>query len=224
MPTLSKRLLKIASFINKGERVADIGTDHGYLPIYLRAEDISPAVLACDIKEQPLSVAKKNVALFGADGIDFRLCDGLSAINADEVDAVIIAGMGGELICEIIKACPWAKNSRKHFILQPMNSPEVLREFLYKNGFSITAESATTDAGRVYTVLNVLAEEDKITRDESFFFTGLLDPKKEDDRLLLEKQYKRLNSCALELKGLGDGERFSYYNNAADFIKKLLQQ
>lgn len=224
MPLSNKRLLKIASFIKKGERVADIGTDHGYLPIYLRKEGISPAVLACDIKESPLAVAKKNVALSNTDGIDFRLCDGLSGIAAEEVDAIIIAGMGGELICEIIKACPWAKGSRKHFILQPMNSPEAVREFLYKNGYKITAESATTDAGRVYTVLDVLAQEDTEKREEAFFFTGLLDPKKEDDCLLLQKQYKRLNSCALELERLDNNERFSYYNNAAQFIKKLLEQ
>ncbi|MBR6693593.1 MAG: SAM-dependent methyltransferase [Clostridia bacterium] len=222
MPNLNNRLLKIASLINQGERVADIGTDHAYLPIYLRQSGISPLVLACDIGEGPLACAKKNVALSGIDGVDFRLCDGLLGIETHEVDAVVIAGMGGELIANIL-ASSWAEGSEKHFLLQPMNSPEYLREYLYKNGFTITGETAVFDAGRVYTVLDVLAKPDSEKREDSFFFLGLLDPKNDCDRLFLEKQYKRLRGCADELSATDNREQYLYYFNAARYIFEALE-
>lgn len=222
MPTLSLRLAKIASFIKKGERVADIGTDHGYLPIYLRRENISPAVLACDIRMSPLSVAMKNVTLSNTDGVAFRLCDGLEGIEKNEVDTIVIAGMGGELICDILSRCGWARSSGKHFILQPMNSPEIVREFLYKNGYSLCAEAAVADGGRIYTVMDVLATPDSTARDEEFFFTGLLNPEKECDREMLAKQYSRLLGCLEGLKSLEDKSQYDYYLRAADYIKAKL--
>ena len=221
MPTISERLFKIASFINMGERVADIGTDHGYLAIYLRQNGISPRVLACDINAGPLSVAENNVALAGVDGIAFRLSDGLEKIGPDEVDAAIIAGMGGELIASILSAS-WARESGKHFVLQPMNSPEFLREYLYKNGYTILHECAVSDAGRVYTIMDVLAKPDEIKRDEAFFFLGLLDNKNETDRLFLSKQYKRLKGCADDLEKTKNSERQAYYSFAAHAISDYL--
>ena len=86
MPVLSERLKKIAQFIRKGHRVADIGTDHAYLPIYLRESGLCPFVIASDIRVSPLNSAMKNVKKAGADGIDFRLCDGLLGIEKDEID------------------------------------------------------------------------------------------------------------------------------------------
>ncbi len=222
MPNLSSRLLKIASFIKKGERIADIGTDHGYLPIYLRQSGISPAVLACDINEQPLSVAKKNVTLSNTDGVAFRLCDGLTGLHPDDADAFIIAGMGGELIADILERSGWSEDCGKHFILQPMNSPEFLRRYLYTHGYTVTGESAVSDAGRVYTVLDVVAKKDTEARGEGYFFTGLLDPKSEADRLLLEKQYERLHSCADSLFNTDKQEEYTYYKNAARHIKDIL--
>ncbi len=224
MPSLSSRLLKIASFIKKGERIADIGTDHGYLPIYLRQEDICPSVLACDIKMSPLSVAMKNVTLSKTDGVAFRLCDGLEGIEKDEIDAAVIAGMGGELICDILSRCNWAKDSGKHFILQPMNSPETVREFLYKNGYTLNSESAVRDAGRVYTVLDVIAKEDTRKLDDGFFFTGLLDPQNECDREMLEKQYTRLKNCADSLESNERSHEYAYYRDAAAYIRKRLEK
>ncbi len=222
MPTISERLLKIASFINKGERVADIGTDHAYLPIYLRQSGISPFVLACDIKEKPLSVAKKNVLLSETDGIDFILCDGLSGVSLSEVDTIVIAGMGGELISNILDFSD-IRGSGKHLILQPMNSPEILREFLCKNGFTFLNEEAIIDTDRVYTIIDVVASAEKADRDEAFYFTGLLDAKKETDRLYLEKQLERLSSCASMLEKTDNSEQFLYYKNAARYISDYIE-
>lgn len=221
MLNLSERLLCIASLINEGERVADIGTDHAYLPIYLRQSGRCPFVLACDIKKMPLESAKRNVKDCHADGIDFRLCDGLSGIYEDEVDCVVIAGMGGECIAGILENS-WAKGSGKRFILQPMNSPEFLREYL-QNGYTFVSERAVTDSGRTYTVIEVLGKDDPNKREDGFIFTGLLDPEKKQDRIFLEKQLKRLSSCAQELASVAsENKKRDYYLFACDTIKRRL--
>lgn len=224
MPVLSERLKKIAQFIRKGDRVADIGTDHAYLPIYLRESGLCPFVIASDIRVSPLNSAMKNVKKAGADGIDFRLCDGLLGIEKDEIDTVVIAGMGGECIAGILGCCPWAKNSGKHFVLQPMNSPEELRKFLCLSGYTIENECAVFDAGRIYTVMDVYAVPDKETRSASYYYTGKLNPKNERDREFLEKQYIRLIGCANGLESTEKREEFLFYKNAADYIQDYIKQ
>ncbi len=223
MQNLSLRLLKIASFIETGERVADIGTDHGFLPIFLRKSGKSPRVIASDIREKPLSSAIANVKKAGIDEIDFRLCDGLSSIEKDEVDAIIIAGMGGECIAGILEFSRWARGSGKHFVLQPMNSPEELRRYLCTAGYTIKKECAVRDAGRIYTVMDVYAEPESVSRNEAFYYTGLLDPVVPEDREFLEKQYKRLKSCADELKNTEKKSEFLKISKAARYIKEYIE-
>ena len=223
MPQLSERLSAIATLIPKGDRVADIGTDHAYLPIHLRQEDISPFVLACDIRTSPLGSAMKNVQQSGVDGIDFRLCDGLDGINCDEVDTVVLAGMGGQCIAGILERCPWVKNSGKRFIMQPINSPEELRKHLL-DGYTFISERAVHDCDRVYTVIEAVALPSKKKYSEGFIYTGLLDPAVSADRLFLEKQLRRLSCCAEELKSVeGEEERYRFYNSAAQSILKYIE-
>lgn len=223
MTNLSERLSAIAALIKKGSRVADIGTDHAYLPIYLRQHGISPYVLACDIGVLPLESAKNNVIKSGTDGIDFRLCDGLDGISFDEVDTIVIAGMGGECISGILERCAWAKDSGMHFILQPMNSPEELRRFL--NGdYTLLSERAVKDAGRIYTVMEVVAEKSEKKDENSFIYTGLLNPVLPLDREFLQKQYKRLRDCADGLKGVkNEEERFVSLCKAVDVLKNITE-
>lgn len=222
MQALSKRLALIASLVNSGERVADIGTDHAYLPIFLRQTGKSPYVLACDIKMSPLKSAMKNVKDCGCDGIDFRLCDGLLGVNEEECDTVVIAGIGGECIASILAACKWKEKAKKRFLLQPMNSPELLREFL-QEGHTILSERAVTDMGRTYTVIEAVAQKDTVCRPEGFQFTGLLSPALEDDRLFLEKQLLRLEGCYNAIKDIEDKkDEAEYYFSACESIKKRL--
>ncbi len=218
----SERLLKIASFIDEGERVADIGTDHGYLPIFLRKSGKCPFVIASDIREKPLNSAKANVKKAGIDGIDFRLCDGLSAVMEDEVDAVIIAGMGGECIASILQNSNLTRGSGKHFVLQPMNSPEELRRFLCTEGYTLKNECAVRDGGRIYTVMNVYSAPDNEAHGEDFFYTGRLNPLLECDRDFLEKQHKRLKSCADELEHTQKKDEFLRAKKAAQYIKEYI--
>lgn len=217
---LRKRLAEIAKLVKQGDRVADIGTDHAYLPIFLRKQNISPAVLACDIRSLPLKSAIKNVYDSGVSGIEFRLCDGLSHIEKDEVDTIIIAGMGGECIAGIL-ARSWAENSKKRFLLQPMNSPEELRRYLYGR-YTLLSETAVID-GRPYTIMEVLAEKCPAEDNLEFIYCGKLNPKKCEDREFLKKQYARLKKCADSIKSVPEeAEKYEEFSLAADCIKNFL--
>ena len=112
------RLSLCADYVREGSRLADIGTDHGYLPIALCQSGKIPSALACDINPLPLRSAEENIARFGlSKKIQTRLSDGLKEVSPDEADDVVIAGMGGELIRDILTAAPWVKDGEKHLVL-----------------------------------------------------------------------------------------------------------
>ena len=218
---LKERLAEIAKLVKKGDRVADIGTDHAYLPIFLRQQEISPAVLACDIRALPLKSAMKNVREIGVTGIGFRLCDGLSGVEKSEVDTVVIAGMGGECIAGIL-ARSWAENSKKRFLLQPLNSPEELRRYLCER-YTLISETAVID-GRPYTIMEVLAEKCPIEDKEKFIYCGKLNPEKREDKEFLSKQYARLKKCADSIKSVPkEADKYEEYYAAARCIENFLR-
>ncbi len=156
MKNLSPRLEAVASLVRKGRRVADIGTDHAYLPVYLVQSGVTDFAVAADLRKGPLENAKKAVEEAGLeDKITLRLSDGLQNFQPDEVDEIVIAGMGGILIAQIIEAAPWLQKGDKHLVLQPMSHPEVLRKFLVTNGYNIICETVCEDAGKLYCVMSV---------------------------------------------------------------------
>ena len=149
LPKISKRLEAAASFCRRGARIADVGTDHAYLPIYLYAAGIISGGVASDINAGPVERARVHIAHSEAKrAIDVLRTDGLNGIEAYAPDDIFILGMGGELISSIIDRAEWVKDGKYRLILQPMTHPELLRAYLYKNGFSIVDE--------------VLLKEDKI--------------------------------------------------------------
>lgn len=151
-----KRLLTAAEMVRRGDRVADIGTDHAYLAIFLVENNISDFVIAADISDGPLENAKNNLAEYDfGEKIVVRKSDGFSNISKDEIDTGIIAGMGGDVICKIIDSCEWIKDSAYELILQPMSSAGDLRKHLVGNGFEIKKEKAVRSAHRLYTVIKV---------------------------------------------------------------------
>ena len=153
---ISKRLLCCASMVQPGSRVADIGTDHGYLGIYLLQSGAARHVIACDLRKDPLENARRNAKLFGVDGeMEFRLSDGLEKILPDEVDTVVMAGMGGDLIQKILSQCPWRKREGLQFILQPQSACNVLRRWLCEDGFEIRREEPVQDGHFLYTVMDI---------------------------------------------------------------------
>ena len=152
---LSKRLQTIAGFVKDGAGVIDVGTDHGYIPIFLAQQGYPGRIYASDIKKGPLSRAKRFAAEYGvANSIEFVLSDGLSFSNGNGVDTIVIAGMGGENIAQILEATPWIDKTF-HLILQPQSKIAELANWLDNNGFAIQDETLVKDAGRIYPVMSV---------------------------------------------------------------------
>ncbi len=151
---LKERLLHIAKYVPLGARVADIGCDHAYLAIYLVQNKIAESVLACDIVEGPLEAARKNVELSGTQtSISVRQSDGLEKIQPQEIDCVVIAGMGASTIIEILQLGQAVTASCERLILQPMVGSELLREYLYQNGWQIVHEDLCVDNERLYEII-----------------------------------------------------------------------
>lgn len=142
MIKLSDRLQKIADFIEPGESAADIGTDHGFLPMALRERGISPHVILSDIKEGPLEKARDNIGKYLPElEFDIRIGSGIRTISSGEVDVIVIAGMGSVLITEILRDDLLKSRSYRKLILQPRNAQAKLRRWLLENGFVIVDEA-----------------------------------------------------------------------------------
>lgn len=151
---LSKRLQTIASYIPKGSRVADIGTDHAYLPIYLVQASISPFVVAGEVNPGPLKSAKDQVEAYQlASFIHVRKGDGLAVVKSGEVDVVTIAGMGGALICDILDRGGRQLKGVRRLVLQPNVAEKQVRKWLFSHGWSLTAEAILEEDGKIYEIL-----------------------------------------------------------------------
>ena len=157
---LSARLAAIARLVPAFGGVADVGTDHGYVPVWLAQNGHSGALFATDINKAPLQHARQTAIEYGQDGkIDFHLCDGLAALDGSDIHSVIIAGMGGETIAEILSAAPWAKEKCYLLILQPMSKSSYLRKWLFENGYKVLSEQLVDDS-TIYEILTAEAGED----------------------------------------------------------------
>ncbi len=225
MRPLSVRLQAIFDSVPNGATVADIGTDHAYLPIALSMSDKCKKIIACDIKEKPLAKARENINKFHIKNIDTRLGNGLNPVNKGEVNTVIIAGMGGEVISEIIDSCPWAKDQSITFLLQPMTSAEQLRLYLFDNCFEIIKETALIDQGKVYTVMSVKYTGKKTYYEVGAQFIGKIKADTEEGRLYILKQLKRIDSCLKDISKIKDKQNETqYYTEVKKYIEKLLEQ
>ena len=152
---LSKRLAAVAALVPDGARLADVGTDHGYLPVSLILSGRITRAIATDIRRGPLEHAKRTAAECGVtDQLDFRLCDGLNAVSPEECDTITIAGMGGETIAHILSQALWTRNDIR-LILQPQSTQDVLRRFLAHSGYRICSERVVREGERWYPVLEV---------------------------------------------------------------------
>lgn len=151
---MDNRLETIYSLIEGVRGVIDVGTDHGYLPVELAKRGYTGHIFASDIRPGPLSVAVNNAERAGvSDKIRFLLCDGLDACPPDEVDTIVVAGMGGDTICRVLDRAEWCMDSRYKLVLQPMTKQEVLRYWLVNNEMEITQERLAEDGGTIYQVI-----------------------------------------------------------------------
>lgn len=215
---LDNRLKLCSDFVRKGAKLADIGTDHAYLPVWLCRIGRCPSALAADINPEPLKRGEGMIIESGlSDRIETRLSDGLKEIRRDEADDIVIAGMGGELIAKILSECSFATDSSKHFILQPMTRSEVLIAWLCENGFKIIKQDCCVASGRCYTVLLVKYAGEKNSADELYCYLGELSPKNNETHLrFLEGHLNRLLKQAagdVRFAVLADRLREKIYDN-----------
>lgn len=189
---LSKRLQNVADMVTKGYIVADIGTDHGYVPIYLIKNGIVPKAYAMDINEGPLKIADKNIRLEGLqDKITTVLSDGMNEMTSEMAESVVIAGMGGDLITDILNR---GKNIKgiKELVLSPHKRVDIVRKYLLDNNWKITDENMVIDNNKYYTILRAVPEKEESEYDETEIMYGrlLLTTKNPVLKKYLEKENK----------------------------------
>lgn len=217
MTTPDKRLLLCASFVRRGSTFADIGTDHAYLPVWLCKNGIVPHAIAADINPRPLESGAKAVALAGlGDKIELRLSDGLKNISENEADDIVVAGMGGELIADIIEACPYSKNKSKRFILQPMTKSEQLIIRLCESGFRIIAQDCAEAGGKCYTVICAEFSGEKREYGELYPYLGELSPGSNP----LHEKFVLGHIKRLEKQAVGDSSKGELADKLRETITK----
>ena len=208
-PALSKRLAAIAGMVRPGSVAADIGTDHGHLIVWLAASGRIPRGFACDINRKPLDKAVKAAAAAGvAQLVDCRLSDGLAALGGEQVDDVIIAGMGGELIARILEESPLANREDRRYLLQPMTRPEVLRRWLAGHGYALLGERCVEDGDFCYSVMEAAWTGRVWEPDDLWALTGKVGSCPGDDSpLYLRRLARRLETriAGMEKAGLDTG-------------------
>lgn len=183
---LSKRLTAAAGFCRKGSFICDVGTDHAYLPIYLCQKEIARGGIVSDINKGPIEIAEKNIKEAGMEKkLIPILCDGLTRLEGYSPEDIFILGMGGELIARIISDAPFVKNEGVRLILQPMTHPELLRKYLFDNGFEIIDE--------------VLVKEDKIYQIILAEYSGVIGAYNQTELMLGKINIEKKDSLLFEL-------------------------
>ena len=176
VPQLGKRLIAASHFVRQGSCAADVGTDHGKLAVHLVVCGRCSSVFALDIGEKPLNKAKKLSRLFDVqDRVTCLISDGLEAVSAQTVDDIIIAGLGGKTICDIIEAAPAFINAQKNFVLVPATDDGEVRMYLARKGFEIVAEAAVQQNKKYYTVINAVYSGKMYKRGALYKYFGALD-------------------------------------------------
>lgn len=190
---LSKRLETIASFVRRGSIIADIGTDHGYIPIRLVKDGTVPRAIAMDVRSGPLERAAAHVKAHGLEEkIELRLSNGLNKLKPAEADTAIIAGMGGELICRILSEGSHVLNSLNTLILSPQSELSGVRRFLEQAGFTIIRETLVKEDGKFYFVME--AEPGTMQLEKPWYYEYGACLIHEKDPVLLEYLEKELSS------------------------------
>ncbi len=219
---LTPRLKCIAEYV-KCKTVADIGTDHAYIPIDLIENGRAEYAIAADVREGPLKIASSNIEKHGlTDKIDVRLGDGLSVLTSGEADMIIIAGMGGILIKDIIDAHTEIAK-RSVLVLQPMNSQYELRKWLISNGFTVLSEDIECEEYHVYNIMIVIeGVQDKFERDIDYHIPPMLYKNKNFGALFKKKRREFTKIIkGLEKAENADDGKLEYYRQSYKELKEL---
>ena len=224
LPPLSTRLMACCSFVHPGDRVADIGCDHGYLGIHLLKNGIAASVIAADINAQPLQSAVRNAEKFEvAENIRFYLSDGAKAIPR-EFDTLVCAGMGADTMISILEAAPWLRSKQYRLILQCQSRRQELRKYLYANGFSIRAETLAQDGKFIYPIMEVIYEKAPAISEAGYYISPALLKCRSP---LLSAFYARvLSGIETTVQGLSrtGGEKYEFYRSILEELKELEEQ
>lgn len=219
---LAARLRCLADWVEPSSNIADIGTDHAYLPVWLVLQGLVSRAIAGDLRKGPLANAKSVAARYDVlDQISFRLCDGLADVTPMEVDTIIIAGMGGENIADILRAAPWTADGTHTMLLQPMSRVQVLRHFLADNGYRIIQERLVRERGTLYTAMQVTAGQMTVTPGQAYGGIML-----ETDPLQNENLRDEIIRMQIVVNGLRRSTRpadIQQADHLRDIIRELLE-
>lgn len=215
---LTPRLQAVADLAGKSQALADIGTDHAYIPIYLMQKGLISKAIAADINTGPLERADKNIRNVGlSDKIALRLSDGLDNIKDNEAETVVIAGMGGEIISHMLEKPKPA--GIKKMVLQPMTDIPLVRKKLHENGMIITSERLAAEKDKIYTVLLCEYGTGQDFSDEDY----LVSPFIKDDPLFYEYIKKQLTICKNNLEKTKNAEN-KEFSAQFEYLISIYQQ
>lgn len=201
---LGPRLSACAAYVRENHILADIGTDHAYLPVWLLKNDRIPRAIAVDLRPGPLARAQQTLEKYGeTHRVRLMLSDGLDALQPGEAQDIVIAGMGGELILRILSADPACIQKDTSLILQPMTAAYALRKGLASLKLGITSETAVLDSGKVYSVMTVRQLSDPPIYPEAYFHLGLITPGTEAANAYIHKVSSSLNRACRGLQAAG---------------------
>lgn len=206
---LSLRLKTVADMVHE-RRIADIGTDHGYVPIYLLQSGKTDMAFACDINKGPLEKAQSNIKAACLEKvIETRLGSGLEPLKAGEADCAVIGGMGGMLIIDILKARPDVVKELKQLVLQPQLDADRVRKYIHSIGFKIENEAFIEDGGKYYSVISAVKGSEKYENKADYVFGKInIENKNKTLREFIEKKLKtnRFILNSIEKNGAGGNE------------------
>lgn len=166
MLKLSERLAAVAFLAGNGGVLADVGTDHGYVPVYLVSEGNFPRAIAMDVNQGPLKSAAAHIVMYGmGDYIQTRLSDGVAALSEGEADTILIAGMGGGLIMRILREGQTVCRSARKLVLQPQSELPSVRRFLLEQGYVTDAANMIREGGKYYPMMRVHYEPSGVSSE-----------------------------------------------------------
>ena len=227
---ISNRLKLVASMVTKGNIVADVGTDHGYVPIYLLKENICEFAYAMDINKGPIERAREHVEQEGlTNQIELIHCDGMKGLEGKKVDTVVIAGMGGELVCKILDESP-VIDEIKELILSPHSDIDKVRQNVMEKGFNIVDESMIREFGKYYNVIKAhrINETEDIDNYSEFdlLYSQILFKKKDKifgDYLAFKKEkYERLIDL-MNVNNQGESDRMKELKDELNMCNKAIE-
>lgn len=221
---LSNRLLACCQFVHKGDRVADVGCDHGYLGIHLLQNGIAKSIIASDVAEGPLQSAMRNAHKYGVKSkMTFFLSDGVRNIPRD-FDSLVCAGMGADTMMSILDAAPWLKQEKYRLILQCQSKRPELRKYLYANGFAIRRETLAKDGKFCYPIMEVVYAPGATLTGAEYYITPAL---RSSGSPLLPEFYDRvMGGLQTSVDGLSrtGGEKYEEYRAILEELKTLEEE